>query len=118
MLLARGAWCHDTALAFPKVRQSLQETVRSFKVTNEELVARGPNSDQDVASCDAACKVSPGQGWDGWCLVSAGSQISGLWLASPATGTRQAVGPAVAHLQDTLRTDGAGLCPSYQLLGR
>ncbi|XP_067150611.1 transmembrane protein 214 isoform X1 [Apteryx mantelli] len=39
-----------------KVRQSLQETVRSFKVTNEELAARGPNSDQDVAACDAACK--------------------------------------------------------------
>ncbi|XP_009707855.1 PREDICTED: transmembrane protein 214, partial [Cariama cristata] len=39
-----------------KVRQSLQETVRSFKVTNEELAARGPNSDQDVAACNAACK--------------------------------------------------------------
>ncbi|NXX99656.1 T214B protein, partial [Centropus bengalensis] len=39
-----------------KVQQSLQETVRSFKVTNEELVARGPGSTQDVASCDAACK--------------------------------------------------------------
>ncbi|XP_074942434.1 transmembrane protein 214 [Phalacrocorax aristotelis] len=39
-----------------KVRQSLQETVRSFKVTNEELAARGPHSDQDVAACDAACK--------------------------------------------------------------
>uniref|UniRef100_A0A493T303 Transmembrane protein 214 n=1 Tax=Anas platyrhynchos platyrhynchos TaxID=8840 RepID=A0A493T303_ANAPP len=40
-----------------KVRQSLQETVRSFKVTNEELAARGPGSEQDVAACDAACKV-------------------------------------------------------------
>ncbi|XP_042659137.1 transmembrane protein 214 [Tyto alba] len=39
-----------------KVRQSLQETVRSFKVTNEELAARGPNGSQDVAACDAACK--------------------------------------------------------------
>ncbi|NWW46426.1 T214B protein, partial [Pedionomus torquatus] len=39
-----------------KVRQSLQETVRSFKVTNEELASRGPNSHQDVAACDAACK--------------------------------------------------------------
>uniref|UniRef100_A0A8B9E9A3 Transmembrane protein 214 n=1 Tax=Anser cygnoides TaxID=8845 RepID=A0A8B9E9A3_ANSCY len=38
-------------------RQSLQETVRSFKVTNEELAARGPGSEQDVAACDAACKV-------------------------------------------------------------
>ncbi|NXX10270.1 TM214 protein, partial [Podargus strigoides] len=39
-----------------KVRQSLQETVRSFTVTNEELAARGPSSDPDVAACDAACK--------------------------------------------------------------
>ncbi|NXK16698.1 T214B protein, partial [Arenaria interpres] len=39
-----------------KVRQSLQETVRSFKVTNEELAARGPNAHQDVAACDTACK--------------------------------------------------------------
>ncbi|KAJ7427974.1 transmembrane protein 214 [Willisornis vidua] len=38
-----------------KVRQSLQETVRSFKVTNEELVARGAGG-PDVAACDAACK--------------------------------------------------------------
>ncbi|KAM6083509.1 transmembrane protein 214 [Chlamydotis macqueenii] len=39
-----------------KVRQSLQETVRSFKVTNEELAGRGPSGSQDVAACDAACK--------------------------------------------------------------
>ncbi|XP_072782301.1 transmembrane protein 214 isoform X1 [Taeniopygia guttata] len=39
-----------------KVHQSLQETVRSFKVTNEELAARGAGGDQDVAACDAACK--------------------------------------------------------------
>ncbi|NWU73007.1 TM214 protein, partial [Pterocles burchelli] len=39
-----------------KVCQSLQETVRSFKVTNEELVARGSGSALDVAACDAACK--------------------------------------------------------------
>ncbi|KAM6123308.1 LOW QUALITY PROTEIN: transmembrane protein 214 [Pterocles gutturalis] len=38
-----------------KVCQSLQETVRSFKVTNEELAARGSGS-MDVAACDAACK--------------------------------------------------------------
>ncbi|XP_075271309.1 transmembrane protein 214 [Opisthocomus hoazin] len=38
------------------LRQSLQETVRSFNVTNEELAARGPSSDRDVAACDAACK--------------------------------------------------------------
>ncbi|XP_015715099.1 transmembrane protein 214 [Coturnix japonica] len=40
-----------------KTRQALQETVRSFKVTNEELVAKGPGSQQDVAACDAACKL-------------------------------------------------------------
>ncbi|NWR38554.1 TM214 protein, partial [Tachuris rubrigastra] len=39
-----------------KVRQSLQETVRSFKMTNEELVARGAGGGQDVAACDTACK--------------------------------------------------------------
>ncbi|NWV62358.1 TM214 protein, partial [Malurus elegans] len=39
-----------------KVRQSLQETVCSFKVTNEELAARGTGGDQDVAACDTACK--------------------------------------------------------------
>ncbi|NWX24404.1 T214B protein, partial [Aegotheles bennettii] len=39
-----------------KVGPALQETVRSFKVTNEELAARGPGGDQDVAACDAACK--------------------------------------------------------------
>lgn len=39
-----------------KVHQSLQETVRSFTVTNEELAARGAGRDQDVAACDAACK--------------------------------------------------------------
>ncbi|XP_017694004.1 PREDICTED: transmembrane protein 214 [Lepidothrix coronata] len=45
-----------------KVRQSLQETVRSFKVTNEELVARGAGGGQDVAACDAACKPGTVQG--------------------------------------------------------
>ncbi|XP_062979767.1 transmembrane protein 214 [Elgaria multicarinata webbii] len=39
-----------------KVRKSLQETVHSFKVTNEELAAKGPNGAQDVAACSAACK--------------------------------------------------------------
>ncbi|NXF75682.1 TM214 protein, partial [Sclerurus mexicanus] len=39
-----------------KMRQSLQETVRSFKVTNEELMTRGAGGDQEVAACDAACK--------------------------------------------------------------
>nr|XP_054508970.1 transmembrane protein 214 isoform X3 [Agelaius phoeniceus] len=39
-----------------KVQQSLQETVRSFKVTNEELAARGAGGDAAVAACDTACK--------------------------------------------------------------
>lgn len=45
-------------LSFFKVRKSLQETVRSFKVTNEELAVKGPNSLQDLAACHAACKVT------------------------------------------------------------
>uniref|UniRef100_A0A8C3U408 Transmembrane protein 214 n=1 Tax=Catharus ustulatus TaxID=91951 RepID=A0A8C3U408_CATUS len=40
----------------PGRASSLQETVRSFKVTNEELAARGTAGDQDVAACDTACK--------------------------------------------------------------
>uniref|UniRef100_A0A8C3T070 Transmembrane protein 214 n=1 Tax=Chelydra serpentina TaxID=8475 RepID=A0A8C3T070_CHESE len=49
--------CHGTqCLSFFKVRKSLQETVRSFKVTNEELAVKGPNSLQDLAACHAACK--------------------------------------------------------------
>ncbi|KAL8184196.1 UNVERIFIED_CONTAM: hypothetical protein K2H54_008771 [Gekko kuhli] len=39
-----------------KMRKSLQETVHSFKVTNEELALKGPNSVQDVAACRSACK--------------------------------------------------------------
>nr|XP_023969555.1 transmembrane protein 214 [Chrysemys picta bellii] len=33
-----------------------KETVRSFKVTNEELAVKGPNSLQDLAACHATCK--------------------------------------------------------------
>lgn len=64
-LRAPGARCRAAPpqhSSCPQVRQSLQETVRSFKVTNEELAARGPGSEQDVAACDAACKVSAGLG--------------------------------------------------------
>ncbi|XP_072841730.2 transmembrane protein 214 [Pogona vitticeps] len=39
-----------------KVRKSLQETVHSFKVTNDELAAKGPSSAEDVAACRAACQ--------------------------------------------------------------
>ncbi|XP_059583593.1 transmembrane protein 214 isoform X3 [Alligator mississippiensis] len=39
-----------------KVRQALQDTVCSFKVTNEELALKGAGNAQDVAACDIACK--------------------------------------------------------------
>ena len=57
-----------------QARQALQETVRSFKVTNEELVAKGPGSQQDVAACDTACKVSQGR-----CLREATRSLPGPW---------------------------------------
>lgn len=75
----RGPGGDDTAPAVPKVHQSLQETVRSFKVTNEELAARGTGGDQDVAACDTACKVrdstTAGSSWGRisapcWALLS------------------------------------------------
>ncbi|NXG96582.1 TM214 protein, partial [Loxia leucoptera] len=59
--------------AVPKVQQSLQETVRSFKVTNEELAARGAGGDTDVAACDTACKEllqrMKGRGLPWWRLL-------------------------------------------------
>uniref|UniRef100_A0A674J645 Transmembrane protein 214 n=1 Tax=Terrapene triunguis TaxID=2587831 RepID=A0A674J645_9SAUR len=48
--------CGTQCLSSFKVRKSLQETVRSFKVTNEELAVKGPNSLQDLAACHATCK--------------------------------------------------------------
>ncbi|XP_042336250.1 transmembrane protein 214 isoform X2 [Sceloporus undulatus] len=39
-----------------KVRKSLQETVHSFKVTNDELALKGPNNAEDVAACQTVCK--------------------------------------------------------------
>ncbi|XP_032071780.1 transmembrane protein 214 [Thamnophis elegans] len=42
--------------ATKKVRKSLQETVHSFSVTNEELAMKGLSNVQDVAACTAACK--------------------------------------------------------------
>ncbi|XP_003228226.3 transmembrane protein 214 [Anolis carolinensis] len=39
-----------------KVRKSLHETVRSFKVTNDELALKGSNNAQDVSACQTACK--------------------------------------------------------------
>ncbi|NXM76030.1 T214B protein, partial [Serilophus lunatus] len=56
-----------------KVHQSLQETVRSFQVTNEELAARGAGGEQDVAACDTACKEllrrMKGRGFPWWRLL-------------------------------------------------
>ncbi|KAG8122948.1 hypothetical protein E2320_018506 [Naja naja] len=57
-----------------KVRKSLQETVHSFSVTNEELAMKGPNNVQDVAACTAACKnllkmKASGFHWPGLILV-------------------------------------------------
>lgn len=121
------SWCHgssgglwgsggpDTAPAVPKVHQSLQETVRSFKVTNEELAARADRGNQDVATCDAACRVRDGAGRH--CLVSPGSQIS-----APCWGSgwpllllaRAGPGPTAGHAGDRC----AGPCPAPQLLSR
>ncbi|KAJ7341415.1 hypothetical protein JRQ81_005484 [Phrynocephalus forsythii] len=38
------------------VRKSLLETVHSFKVTNEELAAKGPSRAEEAAACQDACK--------------------------------------------------------------
>lgn len=86
----------DTAPAVPKVHQSLQETVRSFKVTNEELAARGTGGDQDVAACDTACKVRDRTGRQ--CQISAPCCA----LLVPSLLVQ---GPAVGHTQDMLGTD-------------
>uniref|UniRef100_A0A4W3H0E1 Transmembrane protein 214 n=1 Tax=Callorhinchus milii TaxID=7868 RepID=A0A4W3H0E1_CALMI len=37
------------------VQKALQETVRSFKVTNEELSAKGANNVEEIAACNTAC---------------------------------------------------------------
>ncbi|XP_069742613.1 transmembrane protein 214 isoform X2 [Narcine bancroftii] len=39
-----------------KMQKSVQETVRSFKVTNEELSGKGVLSSQEISACDSACK--------------------------------------------------------------
>ncbi|XP_067879881.1 transmembrane protein 214 [Heterodontus francisci] len=38
-----------------KVQKSLQETVRSFKVTNEELSSKGASNSQEIGACNTAC---------------------------------------------------------------
>ncbi|XP_023442610.1 transmembrane protein 214 isoform X2 [Dasypus novemcinctus] len=39
-----------------KVWKSLQETIQSFKLTNQELLRKGSGSHQDIVTCDTACK--------------------------------------------------------------
>ncbi|KAL0620790.1 Transmembrane protein 214, partial [Plecturocebus cupreus] len=39
-----------------KVQKSLQETIQSFKLTNQELLRKGSGNNQDVVTCDSACK--------------------------------------------------------------
>ncbi|XP_037384258.1 transmembrane protein 214 [Talpa occidentalis] len=39
-----------------KTQKSLQETIQSFKLTNQELLRKGNYKNQDVVTCDMACK--------------------------------------------------------------
>ncbi|KAK1333218.1 hypothetical protein QTO34_006758 [Cnephaeus nilssonii] len=39
-----------------KAQKSLQETIESFKLTNQELLRKGSCNNQDVVTCDTACK--------------------------------------------------------------
>uniref|UniRef100_A0A8C6CWL1 Transmembrane protein 214 n=1 Tax=Moschus moschiferus TaxID=68415 RepID=A0A8C6CWL1_MOSMO len=39
-----------------KTQKSLQETIQSFKLTNQDLLRKGSGSNQDVVTCDSACK--------------------------------------------------------------
>ncbi|XP_044519679.1 transmembrane protein 214 isoform X1 [Gracilinanus agilis] len=39
-----------------KMRKSLQEIIRSFKITNEELLRKGGNNTQDITACNTICK--------------------------------------------------------------
>ncbi|KAI4587904.1 hypothetical protein MJG53_020582, partial [Ovis ammon polii x Ovis aries] len=40
-----------------QTQKSLQETIQSFKLTNQDLLRKGSGSNQDVVTCDSACKV-------------------------------------------------------------
>uniref|UniRef100_A0A8C8WJ24 Transmembrane protein 214 n=1 Tax=Panthera leo TaxID=9689 RepID=A0A8C8WJ24_PANLE len=39
-----------------KTQKSLQETIQSFKLTNQELLRKGSCNNQDAVTCDTACK--------------------------------------------------------------
>ncbi|NXA00506.1 T214B protein, partial [Nesospiza acunhae] len=104
-----------------KVQQSLQETVRSFKVTNEELAARGARGDTDVAACDTACKVRDRRGQEGQALpgstrggISALCWGSGWPLLLLATVTQGApLSLAASSCARLLRS--SGVLPASQL---
>ncbi|KAM6179704.1 transmembrane protein 214 [Erethizon dorsatum] len=52
-----------------KTQVSLQETIQSLKLTNQELLKRGSGNTQEVATCDTACKglLQRAQGpWPPW----------------------------------------------------
>ncbi|XP_003472945.1 transmembrane protein 214 [Cavia porcellus] len=52
-----------------KTQMSLQETIQSLKLTNQELLKRGSGNTQQVATCDTACKglLQRAQGpWPAW----------------------------------------------------
>ncbi|XP_024408322.2 transmembrane protein 214 [Desmodus rotundus] len=40
-----------------KAQKSLQETIQSFSLTNQELLRKGSCNNQDVIPCDTACKA-------------------------------------------------------------
>ncbi|KAK2503870.1 hypothetical protein MC885_014437 [Smutsia gigantea] len=46
-----------------KTRKSLQETIQSFKLTNQELLRKCGFNNQDVVTCDVACKGLLQQAW-------------------------------------------------------
>uniref|UniRef100_A0ABI7XFV7 Transmembrane protein 214 n=1 Tax=Felis catus TaxID=9685 RepID=A0ABI7XFV7_FELCA len=43
-----------------KTQKSLQETIQSFKLTNQELLRKGSCNNQDAVTCDTACKLTTG----------------------------------------------------------
>ncbi|XP_049759989.1 transmembrane protein 214 [Elephas maximus indicus] len=46
-----------------KVWKSLRETIQSFRLTNQELLRKSNSNNQDVVTCDKACKALLQQAW-------------------------------------------------------
>ncbi|XP_004377656.1 transmembrane protein 214 [Trichechus manatus latirostris] len=46
-----------------KVWKSLQETIQSFRLTNQDLLRKSTSNNQDVITCEAACKALLQQAW-------------------------------------------------------